>query len=547
MTSTCELNEQVIVNSGHRHDQQQGQGPVKGGGNAALVITFSEFRLDTARRLLSRNGRRVRIQSKPLNVLMYLASRADRVVTRQELMEAFWPSGIHEEALTRCVSIVRKLLDDTREPPRYIETVWGEGYRFVARVGTDETQPAARTAARLDAQRPRQPVPPSQPSRPLTSWRTGWTVALLAMAGVAMLAAAWLWSTRTRETALPVERIAVMPMASPSPADDWLAEALTDQLADTISRIEGVIVITRGSTKQFSPRPNPREIGRLLGVDALLVSQLDRSGERVGMRSQLVSATDGRVLWSFAVAPAADVVQPAAIEQLAASVAQRLWAKLRVASPTRRINAEAYRLYLRGRYFWNQRSKTALDEAIAAFKAALAIDPDYADAHVGLADSWLLMPLYGAVPPTQAIPRARQAAIRALELNPSARAMAVLGVIAMQYDWDWTEAEARLREALTLDPNDATTEQWLGQLYCYRLRFDECRRHLQTAAGLDPLSPVLQLMQGSPALFSGDFAAAIEAYEQARERSPGFAFTRYFLGLSHAGLGDWAAAIADYR
>lgn len=505
-----------------------------------MAIAFGGFRLDPARRRLARDGRRVRIQRKPLDVLIYLVTHADRVVTRQELLAAFWPSGIHEEALTRCVSILRKLLDDTREPHRYIETVWGHGYRFVAPVRTEQQRPETAPTPDRQATSP----PPMRSRRRLKPALP----ALAAVVLIALLASLWFSSGGEPEPALPVERIAVLPMTSPSSADDWLAAALTDQLAETLSRIEGVVVIARGSTDRFTGPSDPVEIGRLLGVDALLLSQLDHADERVGMRSQLVSATDGSLLWSFAVTPGTPTLEPDAIHELAASVARRLWANLQIPSANDAVDAAAYRNYLRGRYFWNQRSSTALAEAIEAFESALAVDPGYADALVGLAESWLLMPLYGAVSPTQAIPRARQAAARALEINPrSARALAVLGVIAMQYDWDWSEAEARLRQALTLDPNDATTEQWLGELYCYRLRFDECRHHFRAARGLDPLSPVLQMLRGSPALFSGDFRAAIEAYGQAREQSPGFGLTRYVLGLSHAGLSDWERAISHYR
>jgi serine/threonine-protein kinase len=530
----------VAVASGRRDDYRKAATPAESGEEAAMAIAFGGFRLDPARRRLTHHVRRVRIQRKPLDVLIYLASHADRVVTRQELLEAFWPGGIHEEALTRCVSIVRKLLDDTREPHRYIETVWGQGYRFVAPVRTEQQRPEAEPAPDRRAISP----PPKDSRRRLK-------LTLAALAAVVLIAGAagvWFRSGSEPEPALPVERIAVLPMASPSPADDWLAAALTEHLAETLARIEGVVVIARGSTDRFTEPSDPVEIGRLLGVDALLLSQLDHADERIGMRSQLVSATDGSLLWSFAVTPGTPTLEPDAIHELAASVARRLWANLQVPSANDAVDAAAYRNYLRGRYFWNQRSSTALAEAIEAFEAALAVDPGYADALVGLAESWLLMPLYGAVSPTQAIPRARQAAARAREINPrSARALAVLGVIAMQYDWDWSEAEARLRQALTLDPNDATTEQWLGELYCYRLRFDECRHHFQAARGLDPLSPVLQMLRGSPALFSGDFRAAIEAYGQARERSPGFGLTRYVLGLSHAGLGDWERAISHYR
>lgn len=117
----------------------------------------------------------------------------------------------------------------------------------------------------------------------------------------------------------------------------------------------------------------------------------------------------------------------------------------------------------------------------------------------------------------------------------------------MQFDWDWDTAEELLREAVTLNPNNATAQQWLGELYCYRLRAGACRRQLETALELDPLSPLLNLMQGSPALWAGQYEAALEYYTGALEEAPDFPFGMYFLGLAHAGLGEWTAALDAYE
>ena len=189
-----------------------------------------------------------------------------------------------------------------------------------------------------------------------------------------------------------------------------------------------------------------------------------------------------------------------------------------------------------------------LSAAIDSFNAALELEPDYINALTGLADSWLLMPLYGAVAPNDAIPRAREAAERALQLDPAeSRAHAVIGVINMQYDWEWLDAESHLRRALTLNPNDATTEQWLGELNCYRARFDECRRHYRIAAGLDPLSPILSMVQGSPDLYEGRFEAAVAAYLSTLDEMPDFEFTHMGLGHAYIGLEKWDDAIASYE
>jgi DNA-binding winged helix-turn-helix (wHTH) protein/tetratricopeptide (TPR) repeat protein/TolB-like protein len=521
------------------------------------IITFGEFHIDPARRRLARGGRHLRIQRKPLDVLIYLASHRNRVVTRDELLEAFWSHAVNEEVLTRCVSILRRLLDDARDPPRYIETVWGEGYRFIApaRVGRegdpDASEPRITTTGRHgggETPRP-SPDPGRPPDRPSKSggFGRGYRIAAGVLTTLLALAAVTIWRSH-RPFDPSVDRIAVLPMSSDDDADGWLAEALTDHLARTVSRIEGLTVVAPGSAERFSDRSDPGEIGRRLGVGAVLASQLHRVGDLSGLRAQLVSTGDGTVLWSVEVPPTAVDLEPRRIEQLAVSVARRLWANLQLREPSAVVDGEAYRHYLRGRYYWNQRSIAGLEAAIESYERALAIEPGYVDALVGLADSWLLLPLYGAVPPAEAIPKAREAARRALERDRgAAHAFAVLGVVATQYDWNWTEAEALLRRALTLNPNNATAEQWLGELYCYRLRSEDCRRHLRAAVGLDPLSPVLRMLQGSPALFSGDFEEAVSAYSRALEESPGFPLGHYVLGLAHTGLGDWDRAIDAYR
>jgi tetratricopeptide (TPR) repeat protein len=203
---------------------------------------------------------------------------------------------------------------------------------------------------------------------------------------------------------------------------------------------------------------------------------------------------------------------------------------------------------LRGRYYWNQRSGTGLSSAIDSFNEALEIEPDYPEALAGLADSWLLLPLYRAVEPVMAIPLARGAAERALAINPElSHAHAVIGVIYMKYDWNWSKAETHLRHAVTLNPNDTTAVQRLGELYCYTARFEECRHNYSTAAGLDPLSPVLRFLQGSPDLYSGRYESAVRSYLGTLNDMPDFKFVHIGLGHAYVGLEEWDKAIASYE
>jgi DNA-binding winged helix-turn-helix (wHTH) protein/tetratricopeptide (TPR) repeat protein len=558
---------------------------------AAGWLRFGVFRVDLARRLLLGPDGAVPIQRKPLDVLIFLATQSPRLVSRETLLDRFWSRSVHEESLTRCISTLRKALGDVSDPPAYIETRRGMGYLFVAavtHVPADQEAPAtapeqgadggvtgseeeetddadgltrARLEARvaaldaqaaaLDAQaaalaaraeaagndgrrlRLRRWLSRRRPARP----------AILLVLLFVLVPGLWLW-LRAPPADL-IDRIAVLPIASPPAGDEWLAPALTDHLTQAVSRIEGVIVIAPTGPDGAD---EPLTLGRRLDVDALLVSTLDLADTGLSLRTRLVSARDGALLWtSSATAPDA-LPRPRQVEDLARAIAARLRPTLQLQSPAPAVGATAYRHYLQGRYYWSQRSSIGLTAARESFDAALALEPDYPDALVGAAETWLLMPLYGAMAPTEAIPTARALATRALRLDPSnARVRAVLGAIAMQFDWDWARAEALLREAVTRNPNDATAQQWLGELYCYTRRVTDCRRHLELARSLDPLSPFLRWLQGSPLLWFGDYAGAASLYADALREVPDFGLGRYSLGLAYAGLGEWDRAIAAYE
>ncbi len=506
-------------------------------------LQIGEFRLDRLARRLLKNGRQLRIQQKPLDVLIYLAENSTRLVTREELLGRFWPRAVNEEALTRCVSTIRKRLGDVRDPPRYIETLWGQGYRLIETV---EELP------RFDPETPgaRQPGVKADDvdSESKTDRYSKARIGMAALILVAILAGLLRMLPDASNAAISnIDRIAVLPISAPDD-EDWAVSALTDQLIRTISRIEGVTVVARGSAAQFSGASDPIEIGERLNVDAVLVSVLERSQDSARLKSELVSTSDAGVLWNFTVEPGQARTDEERILNLARAVARRLWANLQLREAKRRVNPDAYRNYLRGRYYWNQRTLAGLSAAIDSFNAALQLEPDYIDALTGLADSWLLMPLYGAVAPNDAMPKAREAAERALQLDPAeSRAHAVIGVINMQYDWEWVAAESHLRKAQTLNPNDATTEQWLGELNCYRRHFDECRRHYRIATGLDPLSPILRMLQGSPDLYAGRFEAAVAVYLSTLDEMPDFEFTHLGLGHAYIGLEAWEDAIASYE
>ncbi len=492
------------------------------------IYTFGEFCLDVTDRALYRSGERVHVQRKPFDVLAYLVTSAPRLVQREELLDRFFSRSVNDETLTRCISTIRKLLGDTEDPPRFIETQRAEGYRFVGEL-------AVRPSPTQDVT-----VSPGRRRRWLVS--TGLVVTVLALFFVG-------YAYRASEPLPPdypmINRIAMLPIAVDDEGDAWLAAALTQLMIEAVSRIEGVTVVT------LSEPPSPigeAALGKELNVEAVIAGRLERRSGANRLIARLVATNDGRLLWSSTVDSSTAISDSSQAERLARQVARRLRPMLQLQDLPEPVDSAAYRHYLQGRYYWSQRSAVALAAAIDAFEAALQIEPDYTNALVGAAESWLLLPLYGSVPPSDAIPEARRLARRALDVDSkNARALSVAGAIAMLYDWNWSDAETLFRQAVTLNPNDATVQQRLGELYCYRSRFDDCRRQFAIARDLDPLSPVHAMQEGSVALWADDFDSAVRLYTSAIENHPDYALARYALGLAYAGREDWSNAIDVYQ
>ncbi|HZD53130.1 MAG TPA: winged helix-turn-helix domain-containing protein [Woeseiaceae bacterium] len=491
--------------------------------------------MNVAERALYCSGQPVHVQRKPFDVLAYLIEQAPRMVPRAELLERFWSVAVNDESLTRCISTIRKLLGDSEDPPRLIETYRAQGYRFIGRLEGEE-RPVAPATGDTHEQR-------AAPARIRSRL---WLAAGFALL-VAVLAIGTHELRKGRATAVEgrIARIAVIPIQAVGDQDAWLATALTDHLMRAVSRIEGVTVVTYSGA---AAGIDPPDIGRRLNVEAVLLSRLERLPESTRLSARLVSTGDSRLIWSSSVDSREPVTDSRQVELLAHQAAVRLRPKLLLQDLPDPVDAEAYRHYLQGRYYWEQRSAIGFRAAINAFEAALAREPNYTDALLGAADSWLLLPLYETVAPTQAVPQARSLAERALELDPdNAGALTILGSIEMLYAWNWSRAESLLREAVTLNPNDATAQQRLGELYCCRSRFGECQRRMRKALDLDPLSAVLTMEQGSPYLWAGDYQAAADHYQAAAEKNPELGIGRYSLGLAYAGLGEWEAAARAYE
>lgn len=350
-------------------------------------------------------------------------------------------------------------------------------------------------------------------------------------------------------------RIVVLPLVniSADPKDEYFADGMTEELISTLSRLKGLRVIARTSAMRYrGTTKSVAEIGRELQVTAVLEGSVRRADNRVRIAVQLIDARTEEHLWAQEYdREFADVF---AIQR---DIAQRIAKSLRVKLPRGPKDApatpattvmDAYTLYLKGRYLWNQRTDGSLKEALAQFEAALEQDPKFALAQTGVADAYAVRALLEFVPPSEAFPRARRAAERALELDPQlAEAHASLGLVEFQYARDWPAAERELGKAVELDPQNPLAHQYFADYLKAMGRFDEALEQMQRALELDPLSLGINTGLGHVLYLSRQYDRAIEQYRKALALDPNFVQAHLWFGRPFLEKGMFAEAIAELR
>lgn len=415
--------------------------------------------------------------------------------------------------------------------------------RSVAHTVEAESTGAPISAGR--AERPRR-VLPVRPRVVLAG-----VLALLAMAAAGFLLS-------LRETAVErsaIRSLAVLPLAdlSPPPRESYFADGLTEALITEMAKIRALRVIARSSVMAFRDAPAPAStIARRLDVGALLTGSVTRTAGEVRVSVQLVHGPSDRVLWaeSYKRAPR-DIV--ALQEEIARAVAREIRLRLTPEDESRLRRAkivvpEAYESYLRGRYFWNQRSKESLEKAIASFADAIRRNPDDPLAYAALADSYVLLAPYGGRPPETTYPRAEAAARRALDLDPAlGQAYATQGVIQHELYWNHTAAEQSFRRALELAPGYATAHQWYAEMLTRLGRSEEARLQIREAQRLDPLSLIVNSVAGWVDYNAGRSSEAVAQLQSTLELDPRFVPAWSYLGLAYASRGQYREAIAAHR
>lgn len=524
--------------------------------NNPLLLQFGPFKLDPQACELRKGDTLLHLAPQPCKVLALLASRPQKVFTRQEIQHEIWGGDTFvdfEQGLNVAIRQIRAALCDDAETPRYIETLPRRGYRFIGRM---DEHPAVAEGATITV--PAESATLSAPAVlcPLLYRRSLSVVVCLAFAAAAVV---FLWRIeRGRAGASDIRptirSIAVLPLANLSgdPEQEYFADGMTDELITNLAKISALRVISRTSVMRYRNVQRPvGEIGKDLSADALIEGTVVRAGNSVRITVQLIQASTDRHLWAEEYhGDLQDVLR------LQAEVAKAITSEVQVkltSQEVRRadahaVNPQAYELYLKGRYEWEKRSKPGFAMSLAFFQRAIDLDPNYAPAYAGMAQAYGLLGNNKFVPSNEVYPKAKAAALKALELDPNlADAHTSLAEIINDYDWNWPAAEEEYRRAIELNPNDATAHHWYAMTLAWRGRFDEAIAEIEKARQLDPLSMRINANVAQIFFWARDYERALLQCQKTLELEPNVETTHRIFGTIYMQKAAYQSAISEFQ
>jgi serine/threonine protein kinase/TolB-like protein/cytochrome c-type biogenesis protein CcmH/NrfG len=384
-----------------------------------------------------------------------------------------------------------------------------------------------------------------------------WSIVLpIVLVGLLIgLAAAGMWYWRSKASAAQIESVAVIPFANVggNGDSDFLADGLTESLIASLAHVPDLKVKSRNSVFRYKGKEvDVQKVGKELTVDALLTGRVVQHGDSIQVSADLTNVQDNTEIWGEQYeSKASDIISLQ--QQIAGDIAGKLRSKLSGAEKQQVAkqgtqNADAYRLYVKGRYYWNKRTNADIKTAISYFNQAIDKDPSYALAYSGLADAYNVLGSYGE-DPNDVTPKASAAAEKALELDPTlAHPHAVLGGIKLEYSWDFAGGEAEFKKALELDPSDATARQWLSEGLCeIGGRAQEAIDEGNRAHQLDPLSPIISAQQAQAYTYDRQFDKAIEIFKKVIADNPTFGRAHGELAYAYWGAHEYPEAIQEWK
>ncbi len=536
------------------------------------LYEFGPFRLDLTERLLWRDGKPVAIPPIAFDTLLVLVERHGHLVTKDELLRLVWPDSFVEEGnLTNNVSLIRKALGEGAGGHRYIETLPRRGYRFVAAVRElpDEVlvQERTRTRVVIEEETGRLPesidraegIPTAEVRRHFKNRRTLQILTAVIMAAGSIVALYLLMANRPKQpvTIASIRSIAVLPFKPMvgDNRDEALELGMADALITRLSSIREINVRPTSAVRKYtSLEQDALAAGRELSVESVLESSIQRSGDRIRVTSRLKRVADGILLWDFQCEEdkCTDLfaVQDSISERVAEKLALVLTGEERKSLAKRYTNnAEANELYMKGRYFWNKRTEESVKKAVQYFQQAIDKDPNYALAYSGLADSYIVLGSWragGALAPKESMPKAKAAALRALEIDDSlAEAHTSLADVGLLYDWDWQTVEREFKRAIDLNPNYATAHQWYANYLAAMGRLGEALEQSKRALEINPLSLIINTNIGEIFRYARQYDQAIKRCQDTLELDQNFAESHVDLGKNYEQTGMYTEAISE--
>ena len=478
------------------------------------IYRFGGFVIDETERRLLRGAESIRLTPKVFDTLMILVKGAGRLITKEVLIEKLWPDSFIEEAnLGVNIATLRKALGEHVGQNQYIETISKCGYRFIAPVEVLRQEDFDnRSQVTISAQSGANQLPRLSNS------------------------------------------LAVLPFENGTndPNAEYLSDGLTESIISRVSLVRDLRVVARSTVFCYKDRiADPRTVGRELGVSAVLTGRILQLGDTMVIRSELIDVANGWQLWGEQFHRKTSDILTLQYE-ISDAISAQLVAQFnsddkRQLSKRHTHSDEAYRLYLKGRYHWNKFHRDNLQKAIGYFESAIEIDPGYALAYSGLADSYYRVS--NAYSPTrEAMPKAKAAAVKALELDDTlSEAHSALALIKLCHDWDWAGAQASLERAIEISPNNALARQRLGWYFNLCARYDEAMHELEMAFALDPLSPQVYWTFAVSYCLQRKQEYAFAEAQKALELDPNYQPALYVMGRIQIELNEPGEAVITFQ
>jgi TolB-like protein/DNA-binding winged helix-turn-helix (wHTH) protein/Tfp pilus assembly protein PilF len=522
--------------------------------------TFRGFEFDPQTGELRDKQRLTVLQQQPAEILLAMLERPGGLITREELVRRLWPTGTFvdfDRSLNKAVNKLREALQDSAESPQFIETLPRRGYRFIAPVETEISEALGSTEMRFGASIS-STIPSGAQVAPRGYGTRTKVVASALVVAVGLLLTLSLSPVRERllgrRSPPRIQSLAVLPLVNLSSdvGQDYFTDGMTEALTTDLGKISALRVISRTSAMQYKGTKKPlREIAQELNVDAVIEGTVARSGSHLRITMNLVQASPERHLWAESYESEvgdALTVQGEISQAVARGVQVRLTPEeQRLLGDARTVDPEAHDDYLKGRYFWNKETRQGTERAIQYFQQAIQKSPNDPLAYAGLADCYVELNWDVLDYPDRFIPKARDAAQRALQLDQNlAEAHNSLAAVELLYDWNWSGAEKEFKHAIEVNPNYAIAHAWYAQYLWAMGRFDQSTSEAKRSLELDPFSESVSNYAAWTFYLARRYDISVQQSKRTLELNPDSPYGHYNLGLAYERTGRPKEAVEEF-